>query len=199
MIDPPMPPIPGTPRSAPTETHRNIEVKARVAAPDRLRETVAELAHHRLPDQEQRDTYFFCERGRLKLREIHGAGISGGFAAQLIWYERANRQAARQSDYQLVPIANADGLKLALQRAWGIRGVVEKHREIYLVHNVRIHLDHVASLGNFMELEAVIGPDADERLSHARLEGLLERLSIDPTQHEPLSYADLRFAVTAEE
>jgi len=37
---------------------------------------------------------------------------------------------------------------------------VSKRREIYLWHNVRIHLDAVTGLGSFVEFEAVLGRSA---------------------------------------
>ena len=41
--------------------------------------------------------------------------------------------------------------------------MVDKRREIFLVDNVRIHLDEVTGLGTFLEFEAVLGPAADGR------------------------------------
>ncbi|MGK3856667.1 class IV adenylate cyclase, partial [Enterococcus faecium] len=82
--------------------------------------------------------------GRLKLREIDGQ------AAVLIWYDRPDHDAARLSKYHLVPVADPAALKAALTDALGVRGEVRKRREIYLWHNVRIHLDEVAGLGSFL-------------------------------------------------
>ncbi len=175
----------------PGETRRNIELKMRVDSLDAVRPIISQLADERLPDERQVDTYFHARHGRLKLREIEGTRYPGGRAAQLIWYEREDQAAARDSHYQLVAVADSPNLKTALERAWGIRGTVSKLREIFLYRNVRIHLDQVERLGVFLELEAVVGPQADATVSEARLKWLLERLPIDTRSYVAMSYADL--------
>jgi adenylate cyclase class IV len=44
-----------------------------------------------------------------------------------------------------------------------------QRREIYLYHNVRIHLDEVEDLGTFLEFEAVLGPNVDDALGRAQV------------------------------
>ena len=60
-----------------------------------------------------------------------------------------------------------------LARLLGVHRVVRKTREIFLVGNVRVHLDEVEGLGSFVELEAVFdgspGVEAAERAKVARL------------------------------
>ena len=112
---------------------RNIELKARVADLDAVRLAAQRVATDRLDDQHQIDTYFHCSRGRLKLREITGQ------PAQLICYERPDQALAKTSCYHLVPTPEPAALKSALSQALGVRVVVEKHREILLYENVRIH------------------------------------------------------------
>jgi predicted adenylyl cyclase CyaB len=156
---------------------RNIELKARLADLDMARKVAAVVATERLGVQHQVDTYFHCSHGRLKLRQIDGR------RAELISYERANSTSPRPSDYQQVPISDPETLKAALTAALGVRSVVEKRREIFLYHGVRIHLDDVANLGHFLELEAVLGPELDEQAARPLLESL--------RAHFALSAADL--------
>ena len=63
--------------------------------------------------------------------------------------------------------------KALLAEILGVYRVVEKEREIFLVENVRIHLDRVKGLGTFLELEAVFdgsrGAEAEQRLAVERL------------------------------
>lgn len=151
---------------------QNIELKARLTDVDRARRIATELATKRLEPQHQVDTYFHCRSGRLKLRQIDG------LTAQLIWYERPDREGAKASDYRLVPVANPETLKAALAGALGIRSVVEKRREIFLWHNVRIHLDEVTGLGTFLEFEAVLGPAVAAAAGHAQVEELIGRFGI---------------------
>ena len=82
-------------------------------------------------------------------------------------------------------------MKTALTAALGIRGVVRKRREVYFWHNVRIHLDEVAGLGTFVELEAVLGPDEDENRAQERLEHLCELVGIADVDLLGQSNADL--------
>ncbi len=147
---------------------RNIELKARYHSLETAHAIARALPSARQPDQCQRDTYFHCPRGRLKLREIRD------LRAELIWYAREDDAGPKASDYRIVAISDPDGLKAALKAAWGIRGIVDKQRAIYLHRNVRIHLDEVRDLGTFLEFEAVLsdGEGADS----ARF--LLEQLKL---------------------
>jgi predicted adenylyl cyclase CyaB len=165
-------------------SRQNLEVKARCPDLAAARQAAHDLCG--LPAiEDQVDTYFHVPRGRLKLREINGRD------AVLIAYERADEAAARLSHYRLVPVPDPELLKTVLASSLGIRGCVRKHREIYLHHNVRIHLDEVAGLGSFLELEAVLHSAQDEAESDARLQGLLTLLQITPADLLAVSYADL--------
>lgn len=164
---------------------RNIELKARLKNLDAARTTARGLATVGLTVQEQVDTYFACREGRLKLREIQGR------PAELIWYARPNTPGAKASDYSLIRIEQPEALKAMLAGALGVRGVVRKRREIYLHHNVRIHLDEVAGLGTFLEFEAVLGADVDDAQGHAQLTELAARFAIGPADLLPTSYGDM--------
>ena len=163
----------------------NIELKARLRDLDRARRVAAGPATQRLPTEHQIDTYFHCRQGRLKLRQIDGR------PAQLISYERPDLLGPKASLYQLVPVADPEPLKAALTAALGVRTVVDKRREIFLWHNVRIHLDEVAGLGGFLEFEAVLGPGVDSTAGHAQVAELLGRFGIEAGDLLAGSYGDL--------
>lgn len=163
---------------------RNIELKARYADLDFARKICHEIGAKFDRVMEQTDTYFRSAHGRLKLREYASA-------AELIWYERPDGVEYRGSDYYVVPVADAALLNAALSAACGVRGVVRKHRELFLYHNLRIHLDRVEELGNFIEFEAVMGEAEDERASRQRLDELHRALKIRDEDHESGSYSDL--------
>src|SRR5258708_1706900 len=120
---------------------RNLEHKFRCHDLDAVRAALPPLAPRPAGVQLQTDTYFHSRAGRLKLREIDGE------PAVLIWYDRSDAATAKLSTYHLVPVADAASLHTALTAALGVRGVVRKRREIFLWHNVRIHLDEVEGLG----------------------------------------------------
>jgi adenylate cyclase, class 2 len=130
-----------------TMIHLNIEIKARCADPALIRQyLLSHKAEYRGIDH-QVDTYFNVPTGRLKLRE-------GQIENNLIYYERSNQAAARESKFQLVVVPDAVGLKDVLARSIGVRVVVDKHREIYFIKNVKFHIDRVEGLGSFVEIEA---------------------------------------------
>lgn len=164
---------------------RNVELKARLEDLESGRAIASRLATERLADQQQTDTYFYCVRGRLKLREIDN------HRAELIWYDRPDEQGAKTSNYRLVPVSDAAGLKQALDAALGVRVVVQKTREIFLYHNVRLHLDRVRDLGTFLEFEAVLPPDADPASGEVQIDWLSQQFHLDPTSLLEGSYADL--------
>jgi adenylate cyclase class 2 len=125
-------------------------------------------------------------RGRLKLRE---SSLSG---AQLIPYLRPDDDGPRRADYQVIPVADPAGLKALLSAMLGVHRVVRKRREIWLYENVRIHLDAVEGLGDFMELEAVFdGTPAAEAEQQRKVAWLMKELGVDPGSLVPSSYAAL--------
>jgi adenylate cyclase class 2 len=170
--------------------HRNIELKARLADLAAARVIAKSVATERLGVEHQIDTYFHCPHGRLKLRQING------LKAELVAYQRADTAEARASDYHLVTVADAEALKQALAAALGIRVVVDKLREIYLHHNVRIHLDKVQGLGTFLELEAVLGGDIDDAAGHEQLRRLCREFCVRDADIVPQSYGELLEAAT---
>ena len=164
---------------------RNIELKARLVDLDMARKVAAVIATKRLGTQHQIDTYFHCYHGRLKLRQIDG------LRAELIAYTRPDQEGPRPSDYQLVPLSNPETLKAALTAALGVRAVVEKRREIFLYHSVRIHLDDVVGLGHFLELEAVLGGDVDEAAGRALIDSLQHHFALSPSALLANSYGEM--------
>ncbi len=168
---------------------RNLEIKARIDDPAAARAVAQRMAAKRLGTQQQVDTYFACRRGRLKLRQIDG------LSAQLVWYSRPDEPGPKPSEYLLVPVANPETLKSALAAALGVVRVVRKRREIFLVENVRIHLDEVAGLGTFLELEAVLDAHGErtgaEQAARQLLARLLAEFEVGPDSLLSRSYADM--------
>ena len=164
---------------------RNIELKCRLHDPAAARRVAEAVATQYLGVQEQTDTYFHCRTGRLKLREIAGA------AAQLVAYARPDDQGPKASDYQLVAVPDPAALKAALAATLGVSTVVVKRREIFLHHNVRIHLDEVQGLGSFLEFEAVLGPGLDDAAGTAQLAELSRRFALQPADLLCGSYAEM--------
>ena len=128
-------------------SHLNVEIKAAVKDPSFVRNyLVAHGASFKGTD-EQTDTYFNVNAGRLKLRE-------GNIENNLIFYDRPNQAGPKSSHFNLVKIQDAKGLKEVLEKSCGIKMIVRKRREIYYIDNVKFHIDEVPELGSFIEIEA---------------------------------------------
>jgi homotetrameric cytidine deaminase len=164
---------------------RNLELKARDPDPRRSLELALALGAEDRGEIEQRDTFFSRARGRLKLREQAPGG------AELISYERSDTPEARPSDYRVVPVADPEALREALDAALGTLVVVAKRRRLLLWDGVRIHLDEVEGLGSHLELEAVAAPDSDLDPARGKLERLRAGLEIDDAGLVAESYSDL--------
>lgn len=163
----------------------NIEIKARVADPRPLAARVEAIADGPGETLVQRDTFFRCPDGRLKLREL-GKGRS-----ELIWYRREDSAGSKRSEYVVTPVADAESLRALLDRAYGTTQVVEKTRRLFLVGQTRVHLDEVEGLGSFMELEVVLRDGQPEAEGHAIAADLMRRLGIAEGDLVEGAYADL--------
>jgi predicted adenylyl cyclase CyaB len=128
-------------------SHLNVEIKAIVNDPSFVRNYLVNHSATYKGTDEQTDTYFNVNAGRLKLRE-------GNIENNLIFYNRTNEAGPKSSHFNLVKIEDAKGLKEVLERSCGIKMIVRKKREIYYIGNVKFHIDEVPGLGSFIEIEA---------------------------------------------
>lgn len=170
----------------------NIEIKARLTDVPSTRALAEALSD--IPPQtfHQRDTFFRCAHGRLKLREM-----SGGHA-ELIFYTRPDSAAAKQSDYDIAPVADPELLRGVLSRALGVTQTVVKTRVLYLVGQTRVHFDSVDGLGDFLEVEVVLRPGQDAAQGEAIAADLMCRLGIRDDDLCATAYADMLSASVAE-
>src|SRR3954454_7147309 len=170
---------------------RNIELKASDPDPERSLAVVKGLGAHDRGILRQKDTYFRVGKGRLKLREEEPGG------ATLVQYDRVDADEARESRYRLVPVDDPKALRAALEASLGVLAVVEKERHLLLWQSVRIHLDQVKDLGNFVELEGVATADSDLADELDRVTRLTEALEIAPERILRNSYSDQVVGSTA--
>jgi homotetrameric cytidine deaminase len=161
---------------------RNVELKALDPDPVRSLAACRELGAEDHGVLRQRDTYFRTRSGRLKLREEEPGG------ATLIQYDRPDEASARESRYRLTRVDDPRVLRASLDAALGTLVVVEKERHLLLWEGVRIHLDTVAGLGAFVELEGVAPPDSDLSAERERVARLQQALGITEVLTD--SYAD---------
>jgi adenylate cyclase class 2 len=163
----------------------NCEIKARCGDHVAVREYLKSKGADYKGIDHQIDTYFIVPNGRLKLRE-------GNIENNLIHYDRSDRAGAKQSSITLYNSAPESTLKAVMTDALGILAVVDKQREIYFIENVKFHIDIVAGLGNFMEIEAI---DTDGSIGQAKLdeqcEYYVQELKINGTDMIAVSYSDM--------
>jgi predicted adenylyl cyclase CyaB len=163
----------------------NVEIKAKCQDPEFVRNYLR--SHHAvfIGTDMQSDTYFNVSSGRLKLRE-------GNIENNLIYYERNDQAGPKSSHFELIPVNEAARLKLVLEKAVGIKAVVQKIREIYYIDNVKFHIDEVPGLGSFIEIEAgnIRAKKTYEELK-AQCDFYINELGIRETDLLDKSYSDL--------
>ncbi len=164
---------------------RNIEIKARLTDPDATRERARDLAD---ADEEtiiQRDVFFHCDSGRLKLRHL------GPAHGHLIFYRRADTAGPKTSTYRISETDGPADLEAALAAAYGVRAVVSKTRTLLMMGRTRIHLDRVEGLGDFLELEVVLEEGEDPAAGVEEAHALMHRLGIEEDALIDCAYVDL--------
>lgn len=163
---------------------KNLEFKANCDSLDVLRQHLTNLEAKHRRTMKQLDTYFNVPQGRLKLREINTD------EAELIYYERSDLAESRYSNYQICDIPEPAAFKQIATMAWGVKGVIEKQRELWLFGDTRIHLDEVTDLGQFVELETVIR-NQTEAEAQAEHQLVKDALGIKEEDLISISYSDL--------
>ena len=164
---------------------RNIEIKARIASVENLRPRAEALSGAPALLIVQDDSFFSVPHGRLKLREVADG------SAELIHYHRADSAEPKASDYVRVPVSDPTALREALTRACGLQGRVQKQRWLCLIGSTRIHIDRVAGLGDFMELEVVLQDGQSDAEGQAIAEALMLQLDLADAERLAGAYLDL--------
>ena len=162
---------------------QNIEFKAELRDPDAARCQCEVLGATQVGVLRQTDTYYKLADGRLKKREAPGEPI------EWIYYHRNDSVKPRMSNYSILTDDQA-------RRRWGTKTlrqwlVVVKKRQLWMIDNVRIHLDEVDELGKFIEFEAIVSKNRDVKECHLAVNHLREVFG--PVMGEPVSpsYCDL--------
>ena len=163
----------------------NIEIKARARDFDAIRSRAEGLSQTPVQVIPQEDIFFYTPKGRLKLR------LLGPDQAQLVYYERPDRDGPKRSDYRIFETSDPENLRTTLALALGVRGVVKKVRYLYRVGQTRVHLDDVEGLGRFMELEVVLRAGQSDAEGQIIAEELMKKLGIEKDDLLEGAYVDL--------
>lgn len=133
----------------------------------------------------QDDTFFSCQDGRLKLRAFDS------HRGELIFYRRPNQQGPKPSFYTVSATSDPDGLRHALDLAYGSVGRVRKHRILFMQGRTRIHLDRVEGLGDFLELEVVLASDEEFESGADEAHRIMDLLGVANDHLVDGAYVDL--------
>ena len=166
-----------------TCAHVNAEFKARCADPRDAVRRVRAAGARWISKEHQVDTYFRVVEGRLKVRET-------GTRAELVWYFRGDTLRSKRSDVVMLTLRSAPSVKATLARTLGVKVIVDKVRRVYLRGNVRVHLDRVKGLGDFVEIESV-GTAGDFPRLKRQAEEMAHDLGLNPRDMIRGSYSDL--------
>jgi adenylate cyclase, class 2 len=170
----------------------NIEIKARTKNPVLIREILLEHHAEFKGTDDQTDTYFKVNTGRLKLRQ-------GNIENNLIYYRRNDQAGPKQSDFRLTPVHNSEGLLQVLSEALDVLTVVKKKREIYFIDNVKFHIDELNGLGWFVEIEAGnIHSDVPVKKLNEQCNYYMNLLGIKEEDLVSDSYSDIKLAGAGE-
>lgn len=182
---------------------RNAEFKARCEDLATVRERARRLGASPAGILVHEDVYFRVPEGRLKLRLICGdCDPDGGYdvdggegasprAAELIRYRRPDNVGVRESEYSIAPVSDPRALFAVLSEALGVLITVRKRRELWLTDEARVHLDEVAELGSFVEVEVLAARCQSSEAAHARADELCDLLCLERTSLVAGSYSDL--------
>ncbi len=164
----------------------NIEIKYRLADRKSFETALKQFEDIEFQyTQQQRDIYFDVPVGRLKIR------IQDQLQPHLIRYQRADESVERISQYEIKYLDNVDQEIVRLTHEFGLVAEVVKQRTLYLFRNVRVHLDQVDLLGDFLEFESVISDSCDHDLAASNLQVLNQRLASFLLEPQAVGYVDL--------
>ncbi|KPJ61589.1 MAG: hypothetical protein AMJ46_00335 [Latescibacteria bacterium DG_63] len=163
----------------------NIEIKAWANDFQRQQELAVAISDTPPEHTSQEDIFFNVPRGRLKLR------VFGDKSGELIYYSREDTISPRVSHYSIFRTHEVETLRTILSSSLGVRGLVRKRRTVYRAGDIRIHLDRVEDLGDFIELEYVMRDDTVEPEAVRAVRALMPRLHIEESDLIGAAYIDL--------
>lgn len=165
---------------------KNIELKVKVNDFNKTIKSLKALGAKYFGVLKQKDIYFNCNLGRLKIREINNKKF------ELIFYQRPDKLKSRLSEYLIISLdkERSELLKDILTKAIGLKVVVVKNRKLWLFKNTRIHLDQVKKLGKFLEFETVLGKKTKTE-GMAESQEVYDSLQLDKYKKISKSYSDL--------
>ena len=166
---------------------KNVESKFSVTDFGKIKVSLKKVKAKYMGKLNQFDTYYYCQKGRLKIREINNR------LYELIYYQRPNTNKPKISNLQVVNLKSnqAESLKKLFKDSLGIKNIIRKIRHLYMYKNSKIHLDMVQGLGKFIELETI---DRKISLKEAKIEHakMIRILLLTKTKRLGQSYCEIK-------
>ncbi len=164
---------------------RNLELKVQLNQ-ESLNNLIAQLSPYYSETLIQTDTYFASKEGRLKLREEKGK------SACLIRYQRPNLQDPKEANYVLYPIKDVDQFFAVFGDFLQEELKVKKQRALYFPKpHIRVHLDQVEELGDFLEIEVPLSKDVPLAVAETEMRELQKRLQLENLNKIDCGYREL--------
>lgn len=155
-----------------SEVRKNLEIKLQLDQKT-LHDLTTQLSPYYSETLFQTDTYFKTKQGRLKLREENGKN------AYLIYYLRPDLEDAKQSDYLFYPIDDVALFLSVMQGSITEEFKVKKQRALYFPKpHIRVHLDQVENLGDFLEIEIILSQEVPLKTAEAQMRQLQDELKL---------------------
>ncbi|MCA9367140.1 class IV adenylate cyclase [Candidatus Kaiserbacteria bacterium] len=130
----------------------NLEIKYFSKDFEGLRATLTELGATHIITKHQKDFFFNLPNDKVAIGARMKLRVEDGTPDSLIYYERPDTlDAGVQADVKLIP-ANIETLRFC-ETAFGVRGIVEKQRELWQKDDVVFNLDTVTDVGELFEIE----------------------------------------------
>jgi adenylate cyclase class IV len=164
-----------------SKTYKDFTLKARATNFVQLEDLLTSCGALFLGVDEQKDTYFQTERGKLKLRE-------GTIENLITHYERILKDGIERTVVYRYDV-NPSAIEIEnLRTNFKPIGIVKKERSIYLLDIHKIHLDRLEQ-GDFLEIESI---DREEKFTIEELRKrcleLKEKLGIADGDLVPTGY-----------
>ncbi len=162
----------------------DIEIKAMFEDQNKIRNIISQKGAQLIGVFNMEDIYFNVPQGRLKAR-------TGDIKDILIQYNRENISTPKKSEFLVSIIQKGSNIVPSLSKALGVKVIVRKKREVWILNNIRFHIDNVEELGKFIEVEARGENEDDLPKLKKQIKEFLDLFNIEEDNFIEGSYSDL--------
>ncbi|CAD6190157.1 unnamed protein product [Caenorhabditis auriculariae] len=166
------------------QMRQSIVIKARVQDNEKMENAIFEMTESLGTVFLQEDVYFNVPQGNLKLRIMHP-----NRCGQLIFNEISKKSGHKLSESQITEVEDVLAMRATLGAALGERGTIRKKRRVFVLDDVRIYLDDVDEVGNFIDIAVTLKGSHDD--CEKRAEDVRRKLGVDQSAVVPSAYLDL--------